>query len=88
MADLITIIGVGASICTASASIPQLIKIAKSKSAGDISKLMVAVLIVGLGLWVYYGFLKSDVIILTANAIPFMVNLSILILSFKYNKEE
>ncbi len=43
-----TITGIVASILTATASIPQLIKIIRNKEAKDISLLMVTVLILGL----------------------------------------
>lgn len=82
--DKITLVGIAASIFTATASIPQLIKIARSKKADDISALMIMVLIAGLGLWVYYGFLKEDWILLIANTIPCLVNMGILLLWFRY----
>jgi MtN3 and saliva related transmembrane protein len=82
----ITILGIGASLCTATASIPQLYKIIKFKKAEDISVVMLLVLVVGLGLWVGYGALKKDFIIMIANAIPFIVNVLILILSLRYKK--
>jgi MtN3 and saliva related transmembrane protein len=86
--NLITIIGLGASICTATASIPQLIKIVKCKKANDISIVMLLVLITGLGLWVLYGFLKKDIILMTANAIPFIINILILMFSFRYKNSK
>jgi MtN3 and saliva related transmembrane protein len=82
--DLISITGIGASICTAMASIPQLVKIVMSKKANDISLVMLLVLITGLGLWILYGFLKKDIILMVANAIPFMVNILIVIFYFRY----
>ena len=83
--EWITIVGIGASICTATASIPQLIKIHKDKKADDISLIMVLVLVVGLGLWVYYGVLKKDYIIIIANSIPCLVNMMIGVLKIKYS---
>ena len=88
MINAITFVGVAASIFTATASIPQLVKIYKSKRAGDISILMILVLIVGLGLWVYYGILRKDWIIWVANCIPFIVNSTILFLTLRYRKRE
>jgi MtN3 and saliva related transmembrane protein len=86
--DLITIIGIGASICTATASIPQLVKIIKCKKADDISLAMLLVLIAGLGLWVFYGFLKKDIILMVANAIPFIVNTLIVFFTFRYKSDQ
>ena len=74
-----TITGIVASILTATASIPQLIKIIRNKEAKDISLLMVTVLILGLATWIVYGILKEDIIIIVANAIPCVVNEVVLI---------
>lgn len=84
--NYITLTGITASICTALASIPQLIKIIKTRKADDISLLMLGVLIAGLGLWVVYGVFISDYIIVVANSVPFLVNLCMAILSVVYKR--
>ena len=80
----VTITGIVASILTATASIPQLIKIIRNKEAKDISLLMVTVLILGLATWIVYGILKKDVIIIVANAIPCFVNILIGVMKLHY----
>ncbi len=82
--NTITIVGIIASIFTATASIPQLIKIIKNKDADDISLIMLSALVVGLGLWIYYGVLKNDWIIIIANSIPFLVNIMIGVMKIYY----
>lgn len=84
--NLITIIGICASILTATASIPQLIKIIRCKKAEDISIVMLLLLIAGLGFWVCYGFMKKDMILIIANTIPFIVNLLIVIFALRYKQ--
>lgn len=84
--DTVTIIGILASLCTALASIPQLIKVIRCKKADDISPLMLVVLITGLALWVWYGVVKNDMILIIANSIPFLVNLLLLFFYFRYKK--
>lgn len=79
-----TIIGIGASVFTSTSLIPQLIKILKEKKSKDISIVMLAVLFSGLALWVWYGFLKDDLIILISNAFALVVNLIIGILALYY----
>lgn len=86
--DMISIAGIGASICTATASIPQLVKIVRDKKVNDISLVMLLVLITGLGLWIVYGFLKKDMILMVANAIPFIVNILIVIFYFRYKNNK
>lgn len=81
-----TWIGVGASACTGIAMLPQLIRIYKEKKAGDISFVMLGILIAGLGLWIWYGVIKDDWIIIISNALSLIINLNIVILSLVYKK--
>lgn len=80
------LIGIGASIFTAVSSIPQLVKLIKEKKAEDISLFMFMVLLTGLGLWIYYGFLKNDWILIIANSFSFLLNLTVIILASVYKK--
>lgn len=45
-------------------------------------------LIVGLSLWVLYGILKGDIIIIVANSIGVSLNLYLLFLKWKYTKND
>jgi len=80
------LIGIGASVFTAVASIPQLLKLIKEKKADDISVWMFCVLLTGLGLWIFYGVLKEDWILTIANSVSFLLNLSVLILALIFKK--
>ncbi len=82
--NLITVIGTLASACTAASLLPQLIKIIKEKKAGDVSLLMLIILFAGLLLWVYYGALRNDLIIIISNSISMMINLFITFFTLKY----
>ena len=82
--DLTTLVGICASVSTAVSSLPQLIKLFKEKKAENVSLGMFAVLVVGLAVWVWYGILKEDRIIIIANSISFVINLSTIILSIRY----
>ncbi len=81
-----SILGIVAGLFTASSLLPQLIKIIKEKKVEDLSIGMFVTLMVGLGLWVTYGFLKNDLPIIATNIFSLMLNISILILRFKYSK--
>lgn len=85
---LITIIGILASILTASSLIPQLIKIFKEKKAQSISIAMLAVLFAGLSLWIWYGILRNDLIIIVSNAFSALINLITAGLTIKYKNKE
>jgi len=81
-----TIIGIMASIGTAVSLVPQLVKVIKEKKADNISLGMMAILFAGLGLWVYYGILKKDWIIIISNSFSFIINLMLGIFAVKYKK--
>lgn len=84
MKDYSVYVGIIAGICTAVSLLPQLFKIIKAKKADDISYLMLFILLVGLGGWIWYGFLKSDYPIIITNGFSFIVNLLIIGVSIKY----
>jgi len=82
--DSVTIVGIIASVSTAVSSLPQLIKLIREKKAENVSLVMFAVLVIGLGVWVWYGILKEDWIIIIANGCSFLINLITFILSIRY----
>lgn len=81
-----TIIGIAASIFTAAALLPQLIKIIKEKKAADISFIMMLVIFIGNTLWAYYGFLKNDLVIVVSNIISAVLNMLLFWFEIKYRK--
>ncbi len=80
------ILGIIAGILTSVSMIPQLIKVLKEKNAEDLSWAMILVLISGLSLWVWYGFLKNELPIILSNAFAVMVNIVLLICCMIYKK--
>jgi MtN3 and saliva related transmembrane protein len=84
----ITIIGILASVCTAVSLVPQLIKLLKEKKAENISLLMLGVLFAGVGLWIYYGILKEDLIIIISNSFSLLVNMVLAGFAIKYKKKD
>ncbi|MCH5720451.1 SemiSWEET family sugar transporter [Niabella hibiscisoli] len=82
-----TIIGVVASVCTAVSLFPQLVKIIREKKESDISYWMLAILISGLALWVWYGVMSEDYIIIISNSVSLLINMSVLILNIYYSRK-
>lgn len=82
--DSTQIVGIIAGIFTAVSLLPQLIKIIKEKKAEDVSPWMLIILMVGLALWLCYGFLKTDWPIIVTNAFSLLLNTAVLILRYKY----
>ncbi len=81
------LIGLIAGALTSVAMMPQLIKVIKDKNAQDISMLTILVLITGISLWVWYGFLNDELPIILSNAFAVLVNIALLICSFIYKKK-
>lgn len=81
------ILGLIAGGLTSVAMMPQLIKVIKQKNAEDISMVTLLVLITGLSLWVWYGFLNDELPIILSNAFAVLVNITLLVCSFIYKKK-
>jgi MtN3 and saliva related transmembrane protein len=69
MITFATAIGLAAAGCTTAANLPQLKKAWTTGQTDDISLAMLLLLACGLGLWVVYGALQKDIVIILANAI-------------------
>jgi MtN3 and saliva related transmembrane protein len=82
--DLITIIGLIAASFTTIALLPQLRKVWKTKSTGDILTGMLTLYSSGLFLWFVYGVYINDLPIILANSLAFIQALVILIFKAKY----
>jgi len=79
-----TIIGIAASVLSGTALLPQLIKTLREKRAGDISYGMMALLFGGLALWIIYGVLKTDWIIIISNSFGLGINVWLACMSIHY----
>ena len=62
--------------------IPQVLQIWKTKSAKDISILMLSLLIIGVSLWLAYGIVVKDIAIIYTNSM--VLAMSLLMLYFKF----
>lgn len=86
--ELETVIGIIASIASGTCLIPQLVKIHKEKKADGVSIGMLAVILMANCLWIYYGFLKEDWIIVASNAFCVLINSNLTVLKIKYSSQE
>ena len=66
---LITIVGLLAAALTSLSYIPQVKKALPAGSTDDLSSKTLGVLASGLALWIGYGVLKSDYVIIVANGV-------------------
>ena len=81
MKQLIPWIGIAAAVLTSLSYIPQVQKAWPRGSTSDLSLKMLLVLTTGLLLWVGYGVLKGDLVIVAANSVG--AALSGTVLAFK-----
>ena len=82
---LIFVIGILATFFTLWSTMPQIRKSLRTKKTDDVSKWLIISLIAGLSLWVAYGVMKGDMIIICANSIGVSLNVFLLILKLKYS---
>lgn len=80
------IIGSSAATLTMFAFIPQIIKIARTKSVSDVSLLTLLQLGAGVSLWIVYGIYRKDAVIITANSVTLSSLIILLFLYFSYSK--
>jgi MtN3 and saliva related transmembrane protein len=73
MISLVTLIGLVAALCTTISYIPQLKKCWDTGSTEDISLKMFLILAAGIALWVVYGVLQRDIVIILANSVSLIL---------------
>lgn len=61
-------IGIVAGILVMSSSIPQIIKSYKMKKMSDLTIYLMSLIASGLFLWIIYGLIRSDLVIIGTNA--------------------
>jgi len=75
-----------AAFLTTSAFVPQVYKAYRNKSAKDVSLTMYLVLLVGLLLWLYYGWHIESMAIIMANSVTAILVIFILVLKIIYER--
>jgi MtN3 and saliva related transmembrane protein len=89
MEDLVAwadIIGTVAGILVLSSFIPQLIKAYKTKKMSDVSIHLMILIASGMFLWVIYGFIRSDPVLIVTNATVFALYITLLVMKLSYDK--
>lgn len=66
---LATLIGLVAAFCTTISYVPQIKKIWTTGETHDISLKMFLILAAGIALWIVYGILQRDAVIILANSV-------------------
>ena len=87
MSTFVTVVGLAAAVCTTGAILPQLVKAWTTGQTDDISMNMLLVLASGLALWVAYGVLKADIVIILANGISLILISGLLCLKMMHLRQ-
>ncbi len=83
MSTFATVIGLTAAVCTTAANLPQLKKAWTTGETDDISLKTLLLFAGGLGLWVVYGVLREDIVIILANGISLALLAGLLYLKLR-----
>ena len=83
----IDVIGYAAATMTTISFLPQLIRVVRLRSAREISLLMFLVFSAGTFSWMVYGLLTHSMPVVAANAVTFLLSVSILFLKLKFDRK-
>ena len=82
------ILGYTAGAITSLTFLPQVVKTWKEKSAKDVSLLMFIIAAVNEAMWIGYGILKNDWVIILTNSVIICLSLVMIFLKLRYGKKE
>jgi MtN3 and saliva related transmembrane protein len=78
-----TVVGLVAAFCTTVSYYPQLRKCWQTRTAGDLSLKMFITLATGVALWIVYGALQGDFVIIIANVVSLCLIGGILVVKIR-----
>jgi len=82
--SLTTILGLVAAFFTTFANLPQALRAIRTKHTKDLSIYWIVMVLIGVLLWLVYGFIIDSLPVILANAVSFFLVAVILILKIKY----
>jgi len=82
--EIITILGLVAGSITTGSSVPQVIKTLRNKETKCLSLWMYVILMTGILLWLTYGFLTKNKVIIIPNLVSLCLTSTMLYLKIRY----
>lgn len=82
----VDVLGYVAGLITAFTFFPQVVKTWKTKSAKDVSLAMFVIALTNQILWLAFGVLRNDPVIIITNAVMLVMTTLMISLKLKYNK--
>ena len=80
----LTLLGITAACLTTTAFVPQVLKVWRSRSTGDISLAMFSMTFVGIVMWFIYGLLIGNIPLILANAVTMVLVGSIVVAKIRF----
>jgi MtN3 and saliva related transmembrane protein len=80
-------IGVVAGVLVLLSFIPQIIKAYKTKKMIDVSIYLMGLISTGMFLWIIYGIIRNDVVIIGTNVSGFLLNVILIGLKIRYDRQ-
>lgn len=84
----VDILGYAAGAITTLTFLPQVLKTYKEKSAKDVSLNMFLIAAINEVMWIVYGALREDMVIILTNAVVLLMSLTMIFFKLKYGKKE
>lgn len=81
-----TLVGSVAAVCTTGAFVPQVVRVWRLKSAGQISLTTFLAFAVGTLVWLIYGILIDSIPVMAANGVTLVLALTIVSLKLNYDR--
>lgn len=85
--DSVDFIGYAAAACTTLSFLPQLMRVVRLRSAREISLGMFLIFSVGTALWLIYGVFVGSMPVIAANAVTFVLAMSILVMKLRFDRD-
>jgi MtN3 and saliva related transmembrane protein len=82
----VSILGIIAASLVTSSFIPQIIKGYRTKHLDDVSYWLMITICVGMSLWIGYGIIKNDFVIIGANISTIILNIILIVMKLRYSK--
>jgi MtN3 and saliva related transmembrane protein len=80
------VVGAIAALLTTFGFVPQIIKMRQTRRVKDISLLTLGQFLIGVSFWTIYGIHRTDIVIVLANAVSFVILLVAIVLYFYYRR--
>jgi len=84
--ELATLVGGAAAVCTTGAFLPQVARVWRLRSASEISLATFSLFALGTFVWLLYGWLIDSWPVIVANAVTFVLAVSIVVLKLRYDR--